>query len=82
VAIIHQYLEAGAFDAEATHAMSTAFQAACAQLDDRKDGLNFRGIVAGRIIGAARTGERNPVALRDVALAGFAVAPGPGWSQL
>jgi hypothetical protein len=73
MAPIQLYLEPGAFDAEATRAMATAFDAACARLDGNKDGL-FRGVMARRIIEAAKIGERNPVVLRDAALAGVSVA--------
>jgi hypothetical protein len=50
--------------------MSEAFEAACEVLDDAGSPEVVREIIAGRIIAAARFGERDPVCLRVAALAG------------
>ena len=52
----------GAFDAETTKAMDEAYALACEELDVA------RGIIAQRIIEAARQGERDPQRLLDRAL--------------
>jgi len=50
-------------------AMSEAFEAACKELDDAGQPRVAREVIAGRIIAAARLGERDPVRLRAAALA-------------
>jgi hypothetical protein len=51
--------------------MSEAFEGACKQLDDTGQPELVLEIIAGRIIAAARTGERDPVRLQRAALAGM-----------
>jgi hypothetical protein len=46
-----------------------AFDAVCKHLDDTGQPALVREIIAKRIIEAARTGERDPVRLRDAGLA-------------
>jgi hypothetical protein len=60
----------GAFEPEAIAAMSEAFEAACDVLRDAGPPEVVREIIAGRIIAAARFGERDPAHLRVAALAG------------
>jgi hypothetical protein len=60
----------GAFEPEAIAAMSEAFEAACEVLHNAGPPEVVREIVAGRIIAAARFGERDPAHLRVAALAG------------
>lgn len=57
------------FDDSATRAMGEAFDAACAELKDSAPSKLVREVIAERIIEAAKKGERNPVRLRDAALA-------------
>ncbi len=57
------------FDDEATRLMGEAFDAARASLDGQDEPELFYEIIAARIVGAARKGERDPIRLRDIALA-------------
>jgi hypothetical protein len=52
--------------------MSEAFEAACKELEDTGQPQIARDVIAGRIIAAARIGERDPVRLREAALVGLA----------
>ena len=63
----------GAFEPEAIAAMSEAFEAACEVLHDAGPPEVVREIIAGRIIAAARFGERDPAHLRVAALAGHQI---------
>jgi len=56
-------MQPGAFEPEATAAMSTAFDAACEGQPEV-----VREVIAARIIAAARFGERDPVRLLEAAL--------------
>jgi hypothetical protein len=58
----------GAFEPEAIAAMSEAFEAAWEVLHDTCQ-PEVREVIAGRIIAAARFGERDPARLRAAALA-------------
>lgn len=49
--------------------MGEAFDAACGRLDDTGLPGVVREIIAKRIIDAAKKGERDPIRLRDLALA-------------
>jgi hypothetical protein len=49
--------------------MGEAFDAACGRLDGAGLPGVVREIIAKRIIDAAKKGERNPIRLRDLALA-------------
>jgi hypothetical protein len=60
----------GGFEPEAIAAMSEAFEAACEVLHEAGPPEVVREMVAGRIIAAARFGERDPAHLRVAALAG------------
>jgi len=59
------FIRSVAFEPDAIAAMSEAFEAACNDLS----GKVAPEVVAGRIIAAARSGERDPVRLRAAALA-------------
>jgi hypothetical protein len=59
------------FDDGATKAMGEAFDAACKDLHDRGQPSIVYGVIASRIIEAARSGERDPKKLKEVALAAF-----------
>ena len=71
---IRSLMQPGAFGPEAIAAMGDALDAALKELQDagqsdvQSDVL--REIITGRIIGAARLGERDPVRLRAAALSG------------
>jgi hypothetical protein len=57
------------FDDETARLMGEAFDAVCKDLDDTGQPALVREIIAKRIIEAARTGERDPVRLRNAGLA-------------
>jgi hypothetical protein len=59
----------GAFDTEAVAAMSQAFDGAVKELHDSGQRV-LPETIATRIVAAAKFGERNPVRLREAALAG------------
>ena len=59
----------GVFDDHATRVMGEAFDAACKTVDVASQ-LVYEAIAA-RIIAAAHRGERDPVRLRNAALAGL-----------
>ena len=65
---MHSFIQPGAFDPEAIAAMNEAFDAACKELGDTGQPEAAREVIAGRIIAAARLGERDPVRLREAAL--------------
>jgi len=71
---IRSLMQPGAFGPEAIAAMSDALDAALKELQDigRSDVQSdvVRETIAGRIIGAARLGERDPARLRAAALSG------------
>jgi hypothetical protein len=66
---IHPFLQPGAFGPEVTAAMSEAFEAACNELNAAGQPKVAPDVIAGRIIAAARSGERDPSRLRAAALA-------------
>ena len=66
MASIIQFIPRGVFDDEATRRMGEAFDAACASLGEISDAA--RESVAGRIIAAAKQGERDPIRLREVGI--------------
>jgi hypothetical protein len=61
-------IEPGAFGPEAIAAMGEAFDAACKDLGNIGQPEIMREVIAGRIIAAARFGERDPVRLRKATL--------------
>ncbi len=65
---IRPFIQPGAFEPEAIAAMSEAFVAACEKLDDSGQPEVAREVIAGRIIAAARLGERDPARLLEAAL--------------
>jgi hypothetical protein len=67
-------LEQGAFEPEATAAMGEAFDAACKELYCTGQPEVVRELIAALIVAAASRGELDPIRLRTVALAGFAMA--------
>jgi hypothetical protein len=58
----------GAFEPEAIAAMSKVLDAACETLGDTDQPELAREVIAGRIIAAARLGERDPARLLEAAL--------------
>ncbi len=68
---IRPFIQSGAFGPEVIAAMSEAFEAACKELNEAGQPKVAREVIAGRIIAAARIGERDPVRLRAAALAGL-----------
>jgi hypothetical protein len=67
---IHSLMQPGAFGPEATAVMGDALDAALKELQDIGQSDVVRETIAGRIIGAARLGERDPARLRAAALSG------------
>jgi hypothetical protein len=70
---IHFLMQPGAFGPEAIAAMSDALDAALKELQNGRSDVQsdvVRETIAGRIIGAARLGERDPARLRAAALCG------------
>ncbi len=67
---IRPFLEPGEFDPKAVTAMSEAFDAACKQLHYEATRTVLE-VIAERIVAAARTGERDPIRLREAALVGL-----------
>ena len=65
---VRSLIQPGAFGPEALAAMGEALEAACKELGDIGQPEVAREIMAGRIIGAARLGERDPARLRAAAL--------------
>jgi hypothetical protein len=63
---IHSFTP-GVFGPDAIAAMSEAFDAACKELGETGHPEVARDVIAGRIIAAARFGERDPVRLREAA---------------
>jgi hypothetical protein len=59
----------GSFDEHMTGIMGEAFDDACARLHDTAQPDIVFEVIARRIIGAAGKGERDPIRLRDTALA-------------
>jgi hypothetical protein len=59
------------FNDLATQAMGEAFDAACQELHDKGQPHLVYEVIARRIIDAAKKGERDPVQLRNAALAGL-----------
>jgi hypothetical protein len=59
------------FDDHATESMGAAFDAACKELHDKGQPAIVYEVIAKRIIDAAKIGERDPVQLRNIGLAGL-----------
>ena len=68
---VFEFVRPGEFDDVATAAMGNAFDAACKELHDKGQSLLVREVIVTRIIEAARRGERDPIRLREIALAGL-----------
>jgi hypothetical protein len=66
---IDSFMRPGVFDPEMVAAMSEAFDAACEKLSDTDQPEVTREVIAGRIVAAARFGERDPARLLEAALA-------------
>jgi hypothetical protein len=71
---INPSTEHGVFGPEATAAMGEAFDAACKELGCTSQPEVVRELVATLIIAAASYGELDPIRLRMVASAGFAIS--------
>jgi hypothetical protein len=65
---IHPFVDRAAFDPEAIAAMGEALEAALKELQDDGQPEVTREVMAGRIIAAARLGERDPARLLAAAL--------------
>jgi len=65
---IRSFIQPGAFDPEAIAVISEAFEAACNELNEAGQPKVAPEVIAGRIIAAARAGERDPARLRAAAL--------------
>ena len=65
---VHLLIQPDALEPEAIAAMGEAFETAVRDLGGAQSEV-MREIIAGRIIAAARFGERDPVHLRTAALA-------------
>jgi hypothetical protein len=61
------FIQSSAFEPEAIAVMSEALEAACKELRDTDQPEVMREVIAGRIIAAARLGERDPLRLREAA---------------
>lgn len=59
----------GVFDDRVTRIMGEAFDRACKELDDKGQPEIVYEVIAKRIIEAVKNGERDPVRLRNAALA-------------
>jgi hypothetical protein len=59
------------FDDDATRILGEAFDSACKTLHDKGQPQIVYEVIAKRIIDAAKNGERDPVQLRNVGLAGL-----------
>jgi hypothetical protein len=70
---IDPFMQQGAFGPEATAAMGEAFDAACEELLCTSQPEVIRELIAGLIIAGASRGEFDPLRLRKVALASFAI---------
>jgi hypothetical protein len=68
---IQSFAKLGEFEPEAIAAMSEAFEASCKELNDAGQPKLVLEVIAERIIAAARLGQRDPVRLREAALAGL-----------
>jgi len=66
-------LQYGSFDDTATTAMGEAFDRACLALRRFGSLVTAREMIAKRIIGAARNGERDPIRLCEQALVPFGI---------
>jgi hypothetical protein len=60
---IRSFIEPGAFDPEAIMVLGEAFEAAVKEIPDNAQPEVARELIAGRIIAAARLGERDPARL-------------------
>jgi hypothetical protein len=62
------------FDDRVTEILGVAFDSACQELHDRGQPAIVYEVIAKRTIDAAAQGERDPVQLRNIALAAFGFA--------
>ena len=69
--MLRSFIKPELLEPETIAAMSEAFEAACKQLDDTGQPELVLEVIAERILGAARAGERDPVRLRAAALLGL-----------
>ena len=59
------------FDDQVTQILGEAFDSACKELHDKGQPSIVYEVIAKRIMDAAKTGERDPVRLRNTGLAAF-----------
>jgi hypothetical protein len=69
--MLHSFIKPGLFEPEAIVVMSEAYEAALKELHDTGQPKLVLEVIPGRIIAVARTGERDPVRLREAALLGL-----------
>jgi hypothetical protein len=69
--MLRSFIKPELLELETIAAMSEAFEAACQQLDDTGQPELVLEVILERIFAAARTGERDPVRLREAALLGL-----------
>jgi hypothetical protein len=62
------------FDDYTTKIMGEAFDSACKELDDAGQPAIVYEVIAGRIIDAAKNGERDPARLREAGLAALGIS--------
>jgi hypothetical protein len=65
---IRSFIAPGAFDPETIATMSEVLEAACEKVGDTDQPEVAREVIAGRIIAAAKLGERDPARLLEAAL--------------
>jgi hypothetical protein len=71
---IKPYIKEGAFGPEAVAAMATAFDDVCKSVDASGRSDLAKETIATKIIELARSGELDPVALRELALSELGLA--------
>jgi hypothetical protein len=69
VVSITPFLDPKTFDPKTIRILSEAYEAACHQLQDERQPAIVHEVIAERIIKAAKAGERDPIRLRDIAVA-------------
>ena len=71
---IRSYVQEGAFGPEMVAAMGAAFQDVCKTMEASGRSDLARETIAAKIIELARTGEADPVVLREMALSEFGLS--------
>ena len=71
--MIFNSIHAGSFDDDVIRAMGAAFELSCKSLPHPCHSEVARDLIAGHIVEAANTGERNPARLSEKALRALSV---------